>query len=85
MEAGQEGCQLGESWQWLELGLAASRLTSPTAFEVGNGSGESRDWQVLRSASLTLCVGVSVLPHPLWHGPGMLSRAAVAGRGNGLP
>lgn len=53
----------GNGWR---RGLAASRLASPTTVEVGNGSGESRDWEVLRSTSLTLvCWSVRAPPSPV--------------------
>lgn len=83
--SGRRAGSWGNHGNGCRRGLAGSRLASPTAPKVGNGSGDRRDWQVLRSASVTLCIGVSVLPHPLWRGPGMLWRAAITRRGNGLP
>lgn len=71
----------GNGWR---KGLAASRLTSPTASKVSSGSGESRDWQVKE------CI-----THPVWwslcapSSPVAWPRNTVEGsnhwRGNGLP
>lgn len=75
---GQEGRQLGKHGCGWRRGLAASRLASLAAFQVGAASSESKDEAL---GGVNECIAHAVCwslhappwsPTPLWHGPEMM-------------